>query len=77
MLADTVEAASRTLKKPTMAKLEKFVWSIIMDRFTSNELGECDLTLAELQTIRRSFVQVLAGYFHSRIEYPRNKEVVR
>ncbi len=77
MLADTVEAASRTLKKPTIAKLEKFVWSIIMDRFTSNELGECDLTLAELETIRRSFVQVLAGYFHSRIEYPKNKEAVR
>lgn len=77
MLADTVEAASRTLKKPTIAKLEKFVWGIIMDRFTSNELGECDLTLAELETIRRSFVQVLAGYFHSRIEYPKNKEAVR
>jgi putative nucleotidyltransferase with HDIG domain len=76
MLADTVEAASRTLKKPTIAKLEKFVWSIIMDKFTSNELGECDLTLAEMETIRRSFVQVLAGYFHSRIEYPKNKEAV-
>jgi putative nucleotidyltransferase with HDIG domain len=76
MLADTVEAASRTLKKPTIAKLEKFVWGIIMDKFTSNELGECDLTLAEMETIRRSFVQVLAGYFHSRIEYPKNKEAV-
>ena len=77
MLADTVEAASRTLKKPTIAKLEKFVWGVIMDRFTSNELRECDLTLADLETIRRSFVQVLAGYFHSRIEYPKNKEAVR
>jgi hypothetical protein len=77
MLADTVEAASRTLKKPTIAKLEKFVWSIIMDKFNSNELGECDLTLADLETIRRSFVQVLAGYFHSRIEYPRTREAVR
>lgn len=77
MLADTVEAVSRTLKKPTIAKLEKFVWGIIMDKFNSNELGECDLTLADLETIRRSFVQVLAGYFHSRIEYPRSKEAVR
>jgi putative nucleotidyltransferase with HDIG domain len=77
MLADTVEAVSRTLKKPTIAKLEKFVWSIIMDKFNSNELGECDLTLADLETIRRSFVQVLAGYFHSRIEYPKAREAVR
>ncbi len=77
MLADTVEAASRTLKKPTIAKLEKFVWSVIIDKFNSNELGECDLTLADLETIRRSFVQVLAGYFHSRIEYPKTREAVR
>jgi putative nucleotidyltransferase with HDIG domain len=77
MLADTVEAVSRTLKKPTIAKLEKFVWNIIMDKFTSNELGDCDLTLAELEIIRRSFVQVLAGYFHSRIEYPKSKEAIR
>jgi len=77
MLADTVEAVSRTLKKPTIGKLEKFVWSVIMEKFNSNELGECDLTLADLEAIRRSFVQVLAGYFHSRIEYPKAKEAAR
>jgi putative nucleotidyltransferase with HDIG domain len=77
MLADTVEAASRTLKKPTIAKLEKFVWDIIMERFTSHELGESELTLRDLEVIKKSFVQVLAGYFHSRIEYPKIKEAVR
>jgi putative nucleotidyltransferase with HDIG domain len=77
MLADTVEAASRTLKKPTIAKLEKFVWDIIMEKFTSHELGESELTLLDLEVIKKSFVQVLAGYFHSRIEYPKIKEAVR
>jgi len=48
-----------------------------MDKFTSGELGECELTLGDLEVIRRSFVQVLAGYFHSRIEYPKPKEAVR
>ncbi|MBN1834804.1 MAG: HDIG domain-containing protein [Spirochaetales bacterium] len=77
MLADTVEAASRTLKKPTIAKLDKFVWDIVMDKFTSHELGESELTLRDLELIKKSFVQVLAGYFHSRIEYPKAKEAVR
>ena len=59
-----------TIKKPTMAKLEKFVWSIIMDKFESGELSSSNLTLNDLEKIKQSFVHVLAGYFHSRIEYP-------
>lgn len=70
LLADTVEAASRTIKKPTMAKLEKFVWMIIMEKFESEELSNSNLTLNDLEKIKQSFVHVLAGYFHSRIEYP-------
>jgi putative nucleotidyltransferase with HDIG domain len=77
MLADTVEAATRTLKKPTIAKLEKFVWDIIMEKFTSQELGNSQLTFRDLETIKKSFVQVLAGYYHSRIEYPKIKEAAR
>jgi putative nucleotidyltransferase with HDIG domain len=77
MLADAVEAASRTLKKPTIAKLDRFVWEIIMEKFTSHELGDSELTLRDLEVIKKSFVQVLAGYFHSRIEYPKVKEAVR
>jgi cyclic-di-AMP phosphodiesterase PgpH len=70
LLADTVEAASRTIKKPTIAKLEKFVWTIIMEKFESEELSNSNLTLNDLEKIKQSFVHVLAGYFHSRIEYP-------
>ncbi len=71
MLADTVEAASRTLKKPTEARLDKFVHSMIMDKFTSGELGDSVLTLRDLELIRKSFVHILEGYFHTRIEYPK------
>jgi putative nucleotidyltransferase with HDIG domain len=77
MLADTVEAATRTLIKPTIAKLEKFVWDIIMEKFASQELGDSQLTFRDLETIKKSFVQVLAGYYHSRIEYPKVKEAAR
>ncbi len=74
MLADQVEAASRTLKRPSVAKLERLVWDIIMEKFTAGELSESELTLRDLEVIKKSFVQILAGYFHTRIEYPKIKE---
>ncbi len=74
MLADAAEASSRTLTSPSVAKLEKFLWSIIMDKFNSGELNKSNLTFNELDEIRDTFVHVIAGYFHSRIEYPNQKE---
>ncbi len=71
MLADAVEAASRTLKRPTEARLEAFVQEMIMEKFTSGELGDSSLTLRDLESIRKSFVHILEGYFHTRIEYPK------
>ncbi len=74
MLADAVEAASRSLKKPTPAKVEKLVWQIIEERFHTEELLECNLTLHELEIIKKVFVQIVQGYLHQRIEYPKIKE---
>ncbi|RKX88418.1 MAG: phosphohydrolase [Spirochaetes bacterium] len=74
MLADHVEAASRTLKRPSVAKLERIVWDIIIEKFNSGELNESELTLRDLEIIKNSFVQILAGYFHTRIEYPKLNE---
>jgi len=77
MLADTIEAATRTLKKPSLAKLEKYVWELIMDKFINGELNACSLTFKDMEFVKTSFVHVLAGHFHTRIEYPdeqKNKE---
>lgn len=77
MLADTIEAATRTLKKPSLAKLEKYVWELIMDKFINGELNDCSLTFKDMEFVKSSFVHVLAGHFHTRIEYPdeqKNKE---
>ncbi len=74
MLADHVEAASRTLKRPSVSKLERIVWDIIIEKFNSGELNESELTMRDLEIIKKSFVQILAGYFHTRIEYPRINE---
>ena len=71
MLADTIEAASRTMKKPTLPKLEQFIRQIILDKIASGQLDHCELTMLDLETIRHSFTRILAGHYHSRIEYPK------
>ena len=72
MLADVTEAAARTLKKPTAARLEKFIHELFLSKFDAGQLWDSDLTFRELQTIESSFVRVLAGHYHSRIEYPKH-----
>jgi putative nucleotidyltransferase with HDIG domain len=70
MLADSVEAAIRSLQKPTPGRLESLTRKIIKERLHDGQLDECDLTFKDLNTITDTFVQVLTGIFHSRIEYP-------
>jgi hypothetical protein len=74
MLADTVEAATRTLKNPTMAKLDRFAWELIMEKVSSGQMRNSGLTFNDLETIKNTFVQILGGSFHTRIEYPDQKE---
>jgi len=75
MLADVIEAQSRTVKKPTIQRFEKMVWDAIMNKFNNKQLSNCELSMKELELIKRSFVQILAGQFHSRIEYPNTREL--
>ncbi|WP_168203389.1 HD family phosphohydrolase [Oceanispirochaeta crateris] len=74
MLADMAEAATRSMVKPTVNKLEKFLWDLIMVRFKDGELNECGMTLQELEVVKSSFVHVLTGHYHNRIEYPDRAE---
>ena len=71
MLADGVEAASRSLKRPTEVRLERLVREMIQEKFSSGELSDSTLTLRDLESIRKSFIHILEGYFHTRIEYPK------
>ena len=70
MLADSVEAASRTLEKPTLGRIEALVDQIITNHLSDGQLDECDLTLRDLRGIRDAFVHLLGGMLHNRIEYP-------
>ncbi len=74
MLADTVEAACRTLDKPTVPRLEKFIHTLIEGKMQAGQLKNCALTFGELTKIQDTFVSILAGYYHSRIEYPDQKD---
>ncbi|MFV1950633.1 MAG: HD family phosphohydrolase [Nitrospinota bacterium] len=70
LLADSVEAASRTLTEPTHSRLQGLVHKIINDKFVDGQLDECDLTLRDLYNISESFIRILTGIFHLRIDYP-------
>ena len=73
MMADSVEAAVRSIQEPTLEKIEDMVNNIVKDKMNSNQLNECDLTFRELEVIKACFLRVLKGIYHHRIEYPTEK----
>ncbi|HBA73233.1 MAG: HD family phosphohydrolase [Geobacteraceae bacterium GWC2_55_20] len=70
MLADCVEAASRTLVNPTPDRIQGMVQKLINNVFIDGQLDECELTLKNLHEIAKSFNRILNGIFHHRIDYP-------
>ncbi len=70
MLADVVEAASRTIEHPTSARIQGLVQQLINKLFSDNQLDECPLTLKDLHNIARSYNKILNGIYHHRVEYP-------
>jgi putative nucleotidyltransferase with HDIG domain len=70
MLADTVEAASRSLKNPTSTKLEQFVHQLILNKITNGQLSESDLTMNEINIAEKAFLRILHSQMHTRMEYP-------
>ncbi|MCL6629903.1 MAG: HD domain-containing protein, partial [Armatimonadetes bacterium] len=70
MLADAVEAASRTLSKPTPNQIEDMVDAVIDEKLADGQLDESDLSFRDINRIRESFVKSLTSMLHARIEYP-------
>ncbi|MEJ2658320.1 MAG: HD domain-containing protein [Desulfobacterales bacterium] len=70
MLADAVEAASRTLANPTPSRVQGLVQNLINKIFSDGQLDNCELTLRDLHNIAKSFNKILNGIHHHRIEYP-------
>lgn len=76
MLADSVEAAVRSLSSPTKEKVESLIEKIIQDKLSDGQLEECNITLREIEKIKQSFLKVILSIFHERIEYP-NMDVTK
>lgn len=76
LLADSVEAASRTLDDPSPARLRNLVQRIVNHHLIDGQLDECDLSLKDLHAIVESFVRILAAIFHQRVAYPQTGEGV-
>ncbi len=69
-IADSVEAAVRSLSQPTPELIESLVKKIVAERLEDGQLNECDLTMKEIETVSHTLCETLKGIFHSRIEYP-------
>jgi len=73
-LADAIESASRTLKKPNPIKIRGLVDDIVKSRWVDGQLDDCSLTLRDLTKIRESFAATLRSMMHNRISYTKTEE---
>jgi len=74
MIAEAVEAASRSLKNPNPQRIESLMDTIIESRIKGGELINCPLTFRDLEIIKSAMMPVLTGSMHERIEYPGQRE---
>jgi len=70
LLADQVEAATRSLKKYTMTTIEKIIEKLVDDNFQNGILDDSGLTLKDITKIKKIFSKLIVGMYHPRIEYP-------
>jgi putative nucleotidyltransferase with HDIG domain len=70
MLADSIEAASRTLKEPSAAQIQGMIDRLVDAILADNQLDECDITLREIRLVKEAFFKILTGLFHRRLDYP-------
>ena len=74
MICDTIEAAVRTLKNPTMNEVENFIVKLVRGKLEDGQLSDAPLTLQDIDKICSACTTVLSGVFHERIEYPEMPE---
>ena len=70
MMADSVEAASKSLKNPTFLMIDEFVDKIVAGQMTADQFLNANITFKEIQTIKKVFKQKLTNIYHLRVEYP-------
>ncbi|OQC74620.1 MAG: hypothetical protein BWX44_00741 [Spirochaetes bacterium ADurb.Bin001] len=74
MLADSIEAASRSLKNPSAAKLEDLIHQLIIKKLTSGQLSDSELTFNDIEVAEKTFLRILQSQMHTRLEYPEQRK---
>lgn len=74
MLADAVEAASKSLRNPTHKRLDSLINAIFKARIEDGQLDDTDLTFRELSQIKETFLAMCLGMYHVRVKYPGQKK---
>jgi len=77
MLADSTEAAVRSLKDFSSEGVKDMVDKIFKDKLNDGQLNGCDLTFLDLEKIKKVFLKTLTGMYHQRIEYPEDKRMLK
>lgn len=75
MMADSIESATRVLQDPTSERLSDLVDGIVEGKLRDGQLDEAPLTLREIAVLKATFVKVLSGIYHHRIDYPATKHL--
>jgi putative nucleotidyltransferase with HDIG domain len=70
MLADTAEAAVRSMTEHTPDKVEALIRKLIREKLDDGQFDDCNLTLRDMNTIATTFTGVFSGIFHERVKYP-------
>ena len=70
MMADSVEAASKSLREPTVDKIQQFVDTIINKQIDEKQFNDCNITLSEIETVKKVLSKKLINVYHLRVEYP-------
>lgn len=73
MIADSVESASRSLKKPTQKNLRSLIDEIVLEKINDKQFNECNLSFSQLEQIKTSLYKTLSSILHHRIKYPSKK----
>ncbi len=77
MLSDSVEATLKSVKNPSVTRIKELVAEVLENKFKDGQLDDCELSFKDLSSISDSFIKILVGMFHARIEYqPQQKETL-
>lgn len=74
MLADTVEAACKSLPNHSATSLEKKINELVEEKRNRGQLQDCELTFHDVSVIKQVFLTILVGYYHNRVKYPNQKD---